>query len=174
MSWLWWAPLGAAALHIVEEFFYPGGFAAWDREYRPDISASITPGLHVVVNTLLLIACALVGMSGMGNGTAVVGGVRLRSAIPAGLSVASWLALAALLFSNALWHLVGSFQTKRISPGVRTGMLLYVPLALAGYWYFLRTGQVSLVVAGFAALVGGSYHLWSTLGHRWRSQRSEV
>jgi hypothetical protein len=28
VSWLWWAPLGAAALHIGEEFVYPGGFAS--------------------------------------------------------------------------------------------------------------------------------------------------
>src|SRR5262249_5803750 len=53
-GWIWWAPLCAATLHIVEEFVYPGGFAEWDRAYRPAFRESITPRLHVVVNALLL------------------------------------------------------------------------------------------------------------------------
>jgi hypothetical protein len=174
VSWLWWAPLGAAALHIGEEFVYPGGFASWDREYRPSIKSSITPGLHLVVNTLLLVACASIGISGMPDATIVVGGLRLRSPVPASLSVPAWLTLAALLFSNAMFHLVGTYQTKRVSPGVRTGLLLYVPVALVGYWYFLRAGQVSAVAAAVAALLGGSYHLWASLAHGWRSRRREA
>jgi hypothetical protein len=82
--------------------------------------------------------------------------------------------LAALLFSNAIFHLVGTYQTKRISPGVRTGVLLYVPLAVFGYWHFIRAGQVSLVAAGASALLGGSYHLWAAWAHRWRSRRHEA
>ena len=54
MVWVWWAPLAAAGLHIAEEFVWPGGFGDWDRAYRPAIRQSITPGLHVVVNVLLL------------------------------------------------------------------------------------------------------------------------
>ena len=174
MSWLWWAPLAAAALHIGEEFVYPGGFAAWDREYRPSIRSSITPRLHLVVNALLLAACVIIGMAGMPGAAIVVGGVRLRSAIPASLAVPGWLVLAALLFSNAVFHVVGTWQTKRVSPGVRTGVLLYVPLALVGYWHFIHSGQVAAVAAALSASLGGSYHLWASLAHRWRSQRLEV
>lgn len=104
MSWLWWAPLGAAALHIGEEFVYPGGFASWDREYRPAIRSSITPRLHLVVNVLLLAACTSVGISGMPGAAIVVAGLRLRPVVPASLAVPGWLALAALLFSNAVFH----------------------------------------------------------------------
>ena len=174
MSWIWWAPLGTAALHIVEEFVYPGGFAAWDREYRPSIRSSITPRLHLVVNALLLVACAYVGITGMPGAAIVVGGLRLRSALPGSLSVPGWLVLTALLFSNAVFHVLGTYQTKRVSPGVRTGVLLYVPLSLFGYWHFMHTGQVSAVVAGVSALLGGSYHLWASMAHRWRSRRREV
>jgi hypothetical protein len=84
------------------------------------------------------------------------------------------LTLTALLLSNAVFHLVGTYQTKRLSPGVRTGLLLYVPLALVGYWQFIRAGQVSVVAAGVAALLGGSYHLWASLAHQWRSRQREV
>jgi protein-S-isoprenylcysteine O-methyltransferase Ste14 len=174
VNWLWWAPLGAATLHIGEEFVYPGGFAAWDRDYRPSIRNSITPRLHFIVNALLLAACATVGSSGMPGAALAVGGLRLRSAVPGSLSVPAWLALTALLFSNAIFHLVGTYQTKRISPGVRTGVLLYVPLAVFGYWHFIRAGQVSPVAAGASALLGGSYHLWAAWAHRWRSRRHEA
>ena len=173
MTWLWWAPLGSAALHIGEEFVYPGGFAAWDRKYRPSIRRSITTRLHVVVNALLLLAGLTVAIAGMPGAAIGVGGLRFRSLLPASLAVAGWLSLAALLFSNAVFHLVGSWRTKRWSPGVRTGVLLYMPMALVGYWTFLHTGQVSLATAGAAALLGGSYHLWSPWVHRWRAGRVE-
>ena len=42
MTWIWWGPLIVAALHISEEFVFPGGFAEWDRMYRRNILASIT------------------------------------------------------------------------------------------------------------------------------------
>jgi Protein of unknown function with HXXEE motif len=171
VNWLWWAPLGAAVLHIGEEFVYPGGFASWDREFRPAIRSSITPGLHLFVNALLLLACVSVGISGMPGAAIVVSGLRFRSVVPASLSVAGWLALAALLFSNAVFHLVGTYQTKRLSPGVRTGLLLYVPLALVGYWHFMHAGQASAIAAASSASLGGSYHLWASLAHRWRSRR---
>ena len=169
MHWIWWAPLGAAILHIVEEFVYPGGFASWDREYRPSIRDSITPRLHLIMNTLLLVACLLVPVAGMPGGAIMVGGLRFRSAIPPSLAVAGWLTLAALLFSNALFHLLGTYRTGRVSPGVRTGLLLYVPMALFGYFHFLRTGQASVATATGAAILGGSYHAWAELGHRWRA-----
>jgi hypothetical protein len=170
VTWLWWAPLCAATLHIVEEFVYPGGFADWDREYRPSIKGSITPRLHVVVNALLLAACATVGIAGMPGASIEVAGIRWRSAIPAALAVPGWLVLAALLASNAVFHIAGTRGTKRLSPGVRTGVLLYLPLALFGYWHFLGTGQVSPVAAAVSAALGASYHLWASWAHRWRSR----
>jgi hypothetical protein len=86
----WW-PLIASMLHIVEEFVVPGGFAAWDRKFRPAYAASITPRLHVIMNALLLLAGVAVGRAG---------------AAPQG--VAAWLTLAALLAGNAVFHLVGA------------------------------------------------------------------
>jgi hypothetical protein len=174
MSWLWWAPLVAAALHIFEEFVYPGGFAAWDRDYRPGIRASITPRLHVVMNALLLYGGLSVAIAGRPGGVLAMGGVRLRSPIPSSFAVPCWLGLAALLASNAVFHLLGSWRTHRVSPGVRTGLLLYVPMAVIGTAHFLRTGQVSVPSAAAAALVGGSYHFWAAIGHRWRSRAAAV
>ena len=152
MDWVRWAPLGAASLHIVEEFVFPGGFAAWDRRYRPDFKNSITPRLHIVVNALLLIICF---------DTGAMIGRRLGAAL--------WLLVAALLFSNALWHLRGAVKTRSYSPGMITGLLLYVPLTIYGYDHFVRSGRVTAVTALIAFAVGGSYHLWAGFMHRARA-----
>ena len=162
MTWIWWTPLAAAGLHIVEEFVYPGGFADWDRAYRPAYRASITPRLHVVVNGALLLLCVQV---------LALAPLEQTDARPA--AVGAWLAVAALLFSNAVFHIVGTIETRRRSPGVVTGVLIYVPLAVFGYWHFLRSGEIPLLGAGVAALVGGSYHFWARLAHVARASRPE-
>lgn len=138
MNWLYWAPLAAASLHIVEEFVYPGGFAAWDRSYRPELSRTITGRFHLTINGLLLVACYDVW--------------ALRSGTMGG---PLWLTVMALLFANAVWHLVGSVKSRTYSPGVVTGLMLYVPLTVYGYARFLRTGQVSVPTALLACAVGG-------------------
>jgi hypothetical protein len=169
LAWLWWAPLAAACLHILEEFVWPGGFAEWDRAYRPEIAGSITPRLHLVVNGLLLAACVAVGLAGQPDGILEVGGTRMRSVFPPSLAVPAWIALAALLASNALFHVAGSVTTKRLSPGVRTGVLLYIPMFLYGLGRFLRAGRVSWGAVAIAVLMGGSYHLWAAWMHRARA-----
>ena len=155
ITWLYWTPFGAASLHIVEEFVYPGGFAAWDRRYRPGIRNSITLRFHVIINSLLLVACYDVW--------------ALRSS-PIG--VAAWLIVTTLLFANAVWHVVGSVKTRSYSPGVLTGLLLYVPLTVYGYVRFLHTGQASVPMAILAFAVGTSYQLWvGSALHNWRARR---
>jgi hypothetical protein len=98
VSWLWWAPLLAAALHIV-------------------------------MNALLILLCLSVAQSG-------------RTA----QGVAAWLTLAALLFGNAVFHLVGTVRTRRYSPGLVTGLLLYVPMAIVGFGHFLRARKAAALV----------------------------
>src|SRR5262245_43848342 len=153
---MYWWPLGAVVLHIVEEFVFPGGFAEWDRSYRPQVRSSITPRFHLFVTTVLVVACVAIGWLG-----------------PSPRGVAAWLTIAALLGTNAIFHVMGSFQTRRYSPGVATGVLLYLPLAVYGFVYFLRTGQASLPTALAALLIGGSYHLWSSLAHAQRVKASD-
>ena len=155
MSLLFWWPLAAATLHIVEEFGFPGGFAAWDRVYRSAYRASITSRLHLVMNAMLILACVAVGSAG-----------------PTPHGVAAWLTLAALLASNAVFHLVGTIKTRSYSPGLVTGLLLYVPMAVVGYAHFLRTHEASTQTACAAAAIGGSYHLWSAMAHARRARRA--
>ncbi len=76
------------------------------------------------------------------------------------------LGLSALLCSNGLWHALASVKTHTVSPGVVTGILLYVPLMIVEFNVYLRVGRVSVREAVLAAAIGGSYHLWSALYHR--------
>ena len=154
-NWLFWGPLGVASLHICEEFIYPGGFAAWYRRYKPSRMASITPRFLIVVNGLLLIACYDVGVLG-----------------PRPSGVALWLTIMALLAANAGWHVVGAVKTHSYSPGLVTGLLLYVPLAVYGYLRFLGSGEASVATAIVAGLLGASYQIWTDAIHRWRTRRS--
>jgi hypothetical protein len=168
--WVWWLPLAAAGLHITEEFVWPGGFGDWDRSYRPAIRNSITPTLHVVVNLLLLCLCLSVGQAGSSPEGAEIGGLRFRSLIPPALSVPSWAALAGLLSANAVFHAVGTARARRYSPGLVTGMLLYVPLTAFGLWHFIHGGQLSPLAALGSVAVGASYQLWASIGHRMRER----
>jgi hypothetical protein len=86
MKWLWWAPLFAALAHIVEEFVYPGGFADWDRAYRPQYRSSITGRVHVIINAALIALCVSVA-AGASGGELRIGLVRLRSFLPAEYAV---------------------------------------------------------------------------------------
>ena len=155
MPALFWWPLAAVILHIVEEFVFPGGFPDWDRRFRPAYKASITPRLHVTMNGILILVCLGLGFAGPGR-----------------QNVATWLTLAALLASNAVFHLVGAFRTRSYSPGMVTGLLLYIPMAVYGFPHFIRTGQASTGTAIAAAALGGSYHLWSALAHARRARRA--
>lgn len=158
MMLLAWSLAGAAALHIFEEFVFPGGFKAWWQAYRPDVAGSVSNRFLVFINALLVVAAIAVA-------------VAVQA--PRGNGVAAWLTLAALLFSNALFHLRGAIQSKRYSPGMITGIVLYIPIAIYGYYTFLQNGRASVATGVVAALLGGSYHFISFANHRRRTRAQE-
>lgn len=154
MALIYWLPFTAAALHVVEEFVWPGGFLAWHRSYRPDIAASITPRFVLIANTVLLTVALWLGVYGAGS--------------EHGISV--WLVLAALMAGNALFHLLWTWRTRRYSPGVVTGTLLYLPLCGWGYAHFLMNGAISRGDAITSFALGASYQFWSMWLHRRRGR----
>src|SRR6185436_13125868 len=84
---------------------------------------------------------------------------------------AFFLTFIALLAGNGVFHLYATARTRRYSPGVITGALLYIPLAAIGYATLVRDDRASLATALTAALIGGSYHLVSVANHRRRAAR---
>jgi len=154
MSLLNWSLAIAAAIHISEEFAFPGGFKTWYLTYKPEIARSVSNRFLVFINTVLMVFSIT---------------VALAMYFPNGNGVAAWLTLAALLFSNAIFHIVGAVRTRQYSPGMISGIVLYIPLAIYGFLHFVRSGQASIGTAFFALLIGGSYHFIAYLNHRRRA-----
>ena len=147
-----WMPLVAAALHIVEEFVWPGGFAPWYRAYRPETAASVSSRYLFAVNALLLGVCALAGALGF---------------TPRGAAL--FLTILAVLFGNALFHLAATIRMRHYSPGTITGVVLYLPLGVIGYVAVMHAHLATAGTAISAALLGGAYQLIANANHRRRA-----
>jgi hypothetical protein len=104
---LWLLPL-AYALHILEEWF--GGFPEWIAL----IAGSPLPrGSFIATNTIAMAAMV-----------AAILAATTREA-------SGWMGIAAasVLFVNAFAHLFGSIATRAYSPGLITGIVVYLPIA---------------------------------------------
>ena len=110
------------------------------RRANPRFAPTITTRFAVVINGLFLALCVIAAI------------VSSRNLIM-GLSV------AALLFVNGCLHLGGTIRARRYVPGVASGVLLYMPLALYAFSFSIGSGLVSLKEAAFASALGLLYNL---------------
>jgi hypothetical protein len=67
------------------------------------------------------------------------------------------LSVASLLFFNGLAHLAGTVRAKRYAPGVISGVLLYLPLALYAFCLCAGAGRLTLAAGAMAGLLGVLY-----------------
>jgi hypothetical protein len=137
-DWIFAAVLGAAAVHILEEYVYPGGFPDALKNLLPGATHLFTPGFHIVVNGLFLLLCLSSALIGKAN-------------LVLSLSVFS------LVFANAVLHIRGTIVTKRYYPGVISGTLIYIPLAVYAYSVFLLSGQLTWRQGSLSVLLGALY-----------------
>jgi hypothetical protein len=140
MDWIFSAFVGAAMLHVVEEYFFPGGFPDFMKRGSPALAAFITNEFAAIMNGVFLLLCIL---------GAIVG----RDALVFSLSIAS------VLIANGLVHLAASLRARRYAPGLISGLLLYIPLGTVAYAHFLGSGQISVRQALLPALLGLAYQL---------------
>src|ERR1051325_9509794 len=150
-----WLPLLAVAAHLFEEFVWPGGFPDWYRRYRPERAVSVTTRFLVIVNAVLVgiaLLPPLLGSSARG--------------------LAWWMIVAAIGAANAAFHLWATVTRREYSPGVVTGTLLYLPLAVIGALELVATRAVSLPTTVEAIIIGIGYHIWSAWTHSRRAARS--
>jgi hypothetical protein len=153
MEWIFWTPLIAVSLHLLEEFAFPGHFSEWYIKYKPDIRKSVTKRFLIIINVLLIILCYDVAALGSSQ-----------------FGIILWLGVMAMLAANGIWHLKGVVKTRSYSPGVFTGMLVYLPLAVFGYYFFLHSKQITVLTAVIALVIGASYQMWSNIYHRVRAR----
>lgn len=140
MEWLFVSFLIASALHMVEEFFLPGGFMAFMKRMNPAFAPFVNNPVAIVINGLQLLLCIIVIFVG-------------RSNLSFSLSAAS------LIFINGLVHLGGAIKLRSYVPGVVTGSIIYIPLSVYAFCFFWITGELKPVDATIAAGLGILYQL---------------
>jgi hypothetical protein len=143
-----WAPLGAAVAHSFEEFVWPSGFMNWYWQYRRPSVTSITPRFLTIVKRRLLTVCVNAALAG-----------------DTPIGIAYWIGVSAIIASNGLCHVWAAVKGRVYSPGIVTGLLLYVPLAVYGCIHFLKSGSVFGWSNITTFLIGGSYSRWSAVYH---------
>lgn len=107
--WYWLLPI-SYAIHVAEEYW--GGFVDWS-------ARTLGTGLSVEVFAATTFAGAIVCAAGI----SLSGRNNRHAWIP--ITIASFFAL------NGLVHLVWSHTTQSHSPGLVSGLLLWVPLGIA-------------------------------------------
>ena len=131
---VWLLPL-AYALHILEEWF--GGFPEW---MALVIGSPLPRGTFVVINSvalLLMILATCAATRRESNGWMVI-------------------AIATILLVNGVAHLFGSLATGSYSPGLFSGVILYLPLASL---VLLRaSGQAGRDLVATGVVVGIALH----------------
>jgi hypothetical protein len=142
VSLIWLLPI-TFGLHVFEEFVFPGGFSDWNRTYRPRFAGAMTPSYLIKVNAIPGAAAILVSL-GVFN---YAGGYGL-------FGIRAWHAFLTFLAFNAIYHIRGAFQTGHYSPGMVTGILLYLPLAVISFTYFIKAGIMDIVSAILCLALG--------------------
>lgn len=136
---LWSLPV-CLCLHVIEEFIFPGGFIHWYHKYRPKFSG-VKPSYYYKVNAVYIAASFFLAKTTTGKD-----GYR------------AFLIVWGFLSCNALiTHVRGAIVTKHYSPGMITGIFLYLPLTIVSYSIILATNTLDiysvLVCAAISALL---------------------
>lgn len=128
--WVWLFP-ATYLIHILEEGFAGERFYVWMRRV---IRRSLGPPAFLTLNALFFVAMT----------TAI-------TALRAGR--APWLlpALGTLTAVNGLGHAAGTIATRHYSPGLLSGMLLWVPLGISALILSLRGLGLGPSLLGMAA-----------------------
>jgi hypothetical protein len=136
---IFWALLGASCLHVVEEYFWPGGFLEAAKEVAPEQFENASMPIIVGVNASMILGC--------------LNGALMRKRYPVfGLSMAS------LLLVNAVIHTAGSIRMKRYMPGLVTSLVLYVPLSVRAFKSYKESPGYRKSTAAGAAALGIALH----------------
>jgi len=127
-SWAWLFPV-TYVLHVLEEAHAGESFGRWIGHV---IGRQLGLREFYLVNGLLWLA--------------MVAAIRLfRTGPPA-----VWLlaALGSIVTVNGIGHLVGTLMIRVYSPGLVTGMTLWVPLGLVALWWARTKGSLGLWYSG--------------------------
>ena len=130
-------------LHVFEEFIFPGGAQDWFKAHHPQYATAYTQSYLFKVNVIPLVLSALLSFGTFDyEGSYSFFGIR------------AWLVFLSFLAFNAIFHIRGTIETKRYSPGIVVSILLYLPLAIIGFTFLPRTGVVDIVSVFVCIAIG--------------------
>lgn len=145
-EWTLWVVAASCALHVFEEYFT--GWQAWARETL----SIVMPTTRFFVMNAVLVAAALF--------LARIGWSR---------PVLSLVIPAATLVNAVFFHILPTIVQQRVSPGVYTAALLYVPFSSWAFVGAARDGIAKQVLA--VAFVSGTLMMLAVvLAARWLSK----
>jgi len=147
-----WALAAVSLVHIVEE--YSLGFLSWFRAALPKLAPAMTAGWALVINILFV-----------GWLVAVAAGSTLPPAVR--------LSGAAIVLVNALLHVVFTVRTGRYSPGLVTGVLLYVPCGVVAYAAADREHTLNAMTLTASIILGVALHATTVISLRIRAAISQ-
>jgi hypothetical protein len=134
MTFIFWGIFVAAAVHVVEEYFFPGGFLGTMKDFQPRFAPFITPAFAIIINGLFLSLC-------------------LAVALAQGRPPLLGLSVAALVGLNGLMHAGAAARLRGYAPGVVSGVLLYLPLAVLAFCRESAQGNLTARAAGMALVL---------------------
>jgi hypothetical protein len=113
-EWTLWVVAASCALHVLEEYF-----TGWQQWARETLSIVMPTTLFLFMNAVLVLAAVVLARVGWAK-------PALALVIP-----------AATLVNAIFFHILPTITQDRVSPGVYTATLLYVPFsswAFVGAW----------------------------------------
>jgi hypothetical protein len=144
-EWTLWVVAASCALHVAEEYF-----TGWQHWALDTLGIVMPTARFLLMNAVLVVAAVVLASIGWKRPT-------LSLIIP-----------AATLVNAIFFHIVPTIVQRRVSPGVYTSTLLYLPFsswALVGAW---RDGVPRSAIAAASAL-GALMMTVVILAARWLS-----
>lgn len=138
------APL-SYLIHCTEEFFFPGGFISWYHHFRPALSKQ-TPKYYWLVNIIAFILVATTSYF-----------VLFSKGNNSGLVIST-----SFLACNAIFtHVFGSIKTHVYSPGMITGIILYLPICFTCYFITYTSHLISINNLCIYIIIAPLYEFWN-------------
>ena len=144
-EWTLWVVAASCALHVAEEYF-----TGWQQWALDTLGIVMPTARFLLMNAVLVVAAVVLASIGWKRPT-------LSLIIP-----------AATLVNAIFFHIMPTIVQRRVSPGVYTAALLYLPFsswALVGAW---RDGVPRQAIA-VASLLGALMMTAVVLAARWLS-----
>ncbi|MBS0979102.1 HXXEE domain-containing protein [Levilactobacillus brevis] len=143
------APL-AYLLHCTEEFAFPGGFISWYHSWRPSLGKQ-KPSYYWRVNIIVFLIVAVTGWFAF-----------FTKDNNSGLVIST-----SFLASNTIFtHIIGAIKTHSYSPGMITGIILYLPICVICYFVTYTLHLISISNLCIYIIIAPLYELWNWYKYR--------